>query len=202
MERKRTILTAFSNVGKFNKKDGGGGDIFRNNDLSLEIKIRLTWFCVQIHKVLHLFKKKSNNTQFKIKTENMDHKIKRLSDPIPNFSYLKSRLTGVVFALQVEALGPFDSDHDGRGDSRQRHEEKNDGHQEENVQRPISPLPKGLDVCVAAFRHSALSFFRCLVFWISVCTGRISPQSDPNSECAPAGQRRLIRAARSMTGFL
>lgn len=55
----------------------GGGGIFRNNDLALDIKIRLTCFCVQIHKVLHLFKKKTNNTQFKIKTENMDHKIKR-----------------------------------------------------------------------------------------------------------------------------
>lgn len=102
------------------------------------------------------------------KTETMDHKINGsgLCEAIPNFSYLKSRLTGAVFALQVETLGPFDSDHHGRDDSRQRQEEKNDGHQEENVQRPISPLPKRLDVCVAPCRHSAVSFFY-LGVWFS-----------------------------------
>lgn len=148
-------------------------------------------------------KKKQNKTKHDDKRLGLRTWSRKWNDPAfqQHFAHLVCSLVVVCSVLQKSNLGLLQHRHYKRDDSRYRQKEKNDGHEEKNVQGPTNVLPKRLDVnvCVALGRHSGV---RCLVFRNSVHTGQISPPSDPNSECAPAAQERLsMRSARTMSGF-
>lgn len=81
-----------------------------------------------------------------------------------HFAHLVCSRDGLSDVLQSRLL---QNRGDERDDSRDRQEEKNDGHEKKSVQGPTTALPKRLDVnvCVALGCHSGV---RRLVFWNSV----------------------------------
>lgn len=116
-------------------------------------------------------------------------------------SHVISGLRGGLLILQITHV-PTVGDHYERDDSGQRQDE-NDGHEEENVQRPMSALPKSLDVCVALGCHSDVPFF--FFFQVSGVLNRrpdlLSKVIQTASALQPRREASLVRTAGSMTGF-